>query len=131
MRHTGDRLDYDLVEYEEHMDRLLARATLTVCRAGAGTVAELTAAGMPAVLVPLPGAPSDHQQRNAQTLADAGAAIVLPDAECDAERLDAIVSALLADPDRLTRMSLAARGLARPDAAARLADLVEECASAA
>jgi UDP-N-acetylglucosamine--N-acetylmuramyl-(pentapeptide) pyrophosphoryl-undecaprenol N-acetylglucosamine transferase len=86
---------------------------------------------MPAVLVPLPGAPSDHQQRNAQTLAAAGAAVVLLDAECEPARLDAIVSELLADPDRLARMSRAARGLARPDAAARLADLVEECAGAA
>jgi UDP-N-acetylglucosamine--N-acetylmuramyl-(pentapeptide) pyrophosphoryl-undecaprenol N-acetylglucosamine transferase len=101
-----------------------------VCRAGAGTIAELTAAGLPAVLVPLPGAPSDHQTRNAQTLEGAGAAVMLRDDECDPARLDAIVSKLLADPDALVAMGTAARGLGRPDAAARVADLVEEHARA-
>jgi undecaprenyldiphospho-muramoylpentapeptide beta-N-acetylglucosaminyltransferase len=129
-RRAGDRLRYELVAYEQHMDRLYARATVAVCRAGAGTVAELAAAGLPAVLVPLPGAPSDHQSRNAATLEDAGAAIRVPDAECDAARLDDVLSKLLADPERLHAMAGAARGLARPDAAARLADLVEEHARA-
>ena len=110
------------------MPQLFERATVAVCRAGAGTVAELTAAGLPAVLVPLPGAPSDHQAQNAATLARAGAVVVVPDAECDAARLDTAVSELLAAPDRLDAMASAARGLARPDAAARLADLVEEVA---
>ena len=77
------------------------------------------------------GSPSDHQARNAQTLERAGAAVVVPDAECTPERLDAVVSELLADSARLERMSAAARGLGRPDAAARLADLVEEHARAA
>jgi UDP-N-acetylglucosamine--N-acetylmuramyl-(pentapeptide) pyrophosphoryl-undecaprenol N-acetylglucosamine transferase len=115
-----------VVGYEADMPGLLGRATVAVCRAGAGTVAELTAAGLPAVLVPLPGAPSDHQARNASTLADAGAAVVLADADCDAARLDAVVSELLTTPDRLAGMAAAGRRLARPDAAARLADLVEE-----
>jgi UDP-N-acetylglucosamine--N-acetylmuramyl-(pentapeptide) pyrophosphoryl-undecaprenol N-acetylglucosamine transferase len=102
-----------------------------VCRAGAGTIAELTAVGVPAVLVPLPGAPSDHQARNAQTLERAGAAVMLRDADCDPPRLDALVSSLLAAPERLEAMSKAARALARPDAAARVADLAEEHAGAA
>jgi UDP-N-acetylglucosamine--N-acetylmuramyl-(pentapeptide) pyrophosphoryl-undecaprenol N-acetylglucosamine transferase len=130
-RRDGDVLRYDLVGYEEHMDSLLARATLAVCRSGAGTVAELTAVGVPAVLVPLPGAPSDHQARNAQTLERAGAAVLLRDADCDPQRLDAVVSALLAAPDRLLAMGEAARALGRLDAAAQLADLVEEHARAA
>jgi UDP-N-acetylglucosamine--N-acetylmuramyl-(pentapeptide) pyrophosphoryl-undecaprenol N-acetylglucosamine transferase len=113
------------------MDALLARATLAVCRSGAGTVAELTAVGVPAVLVPLPGAPSDHQARNAQTLERAGAAVLLRDADCDPQRLDAVVSELLAAPDRLLAMGNAARALGRLDAASRLADLVEEHARAA
>lgn len=129
-RRTGDALEYTLVPYEEHMERLFARTALAVCRAGAGSIAELTAAGVPAVLVPLPGAPSDHQTRNAQALESAGAAVVLADAECDAARLDAVVSELVADPARLAAMGDAARALARPDAAARLADLVEEHAGA-
>jgi UDP-N-acetylglucosamine--N-acetylmuramyl-(pentapeptide) pyrophosphoryl-undecaprenol N-acetylglucosamine transferase len=82
-------------------------------------------------LVPLPGAPSDHQTRNAQTLERAGAAVMLRDDECDATRLDALVSELVADADRLASMSDAARALARTDAAQRLADLVEEHARAA
>jgi UDP-N-acetylglucosamine--N-acetylmuramyl-(pentapeptide) pyrophosphoryl-undecaprenol N-acetylglucosamine transferase len=125
-RRPGDALRYDLVPYEERMDALFARASVAVCRSGAGTVAELTAAGLPAVLVPLPGAPSDHQTRNARTLERTGAAIVVPDRECDAERLDATVSELVGAPERLQQMSAAARSLARPDAAERLADLVEE-----
>jgi UDP-N-acetylglucosamine--N-acetylmuramyl-(pentapeptide) pyrophosphoryl-undecaprenol N-acetylglucosamine transferase len=129
-RRPDDKLQYELVGYEEHMDALLARATLAVCRAGAGSVAELTAAGVPAVLVPLPHAPSDHQARNARTLEQAGAAVVLPDAQCDPERLDAVVSPLLSDPDRLRSMSDAARALGRRDAAARVADVIEEHARA-
>jgi UDP-N-acetylglucosamine--N-acetylmuramyl-(pentapeptide) pyrophosphoryl-undecaprenol N-acetylglucosamine transferase len=125
-RRDGDALVYELFGYEEHMDGLFARATLAVCRAGAGTVAELTAAGLPAVLVPLPGAPSDHQTRNAQTLEAAGAAVMIPDSECDAVRLDETVSELLRDAQRLDAMSKMARGLGRPDAAARVADVIEE-----
>jgi len=130
-RRPDDKLQYDLVAYEEHMDKLLARTTLAVCRAGAGSIAELTAAGVPAVLVPLPGAPSDHQTRNARTLERAGAAVLVPDAECDAGRLDGLVSALLAEPRRLVEMGDAARALGRRDAAAHVADVVEEHARAA
>jgi UDP-N-acetylglucosamine--N-acetylmuramyl-(pentapeptide) pyrophosphoryl-undecaprenol N-acetylglucosamine transferase len=108
------------------MESLLARATLAVCRAGAGTIAELTVAGVPSVLVPLAGSPGDHQVRNARTLEQAGAAVVVLDDECSAARLEAVVSKLLGEPNRLTEMGAAAKGLGRPDAAARLADLVEE-----
>lgn len=129
-RRAGDTLQYDLVPYEPNMEALLATATMAVCRAGAGTVAELTVAGVPAVMVPLPGAPSDHQMRNARTLEQAGAAVVLTDAACDADTLDSIVSELLSEPERLQHMGKAAVGLGRPDAAARVADLVEEHARA-
>jgi UDP-N-acetylglucosamine--N-acetylmuramyl-(pentapeptide) pyrophosphoryl-undecaprenol N-acetylglucosamine transferase len=129
-RRVGDALVYELVPYEPHMETLLAGATLAVCRAGAGTVAELTVAGVPAVMVPLPGSPSDHQARNAQTLAGAGAAVVLADADCDPAALDSVVSGLLAQPREPARMGDAARTLGRPDAASRVADLVEELARA-
>ena len=86
---------------------------------------------MPAVLVPLPGAPGDHQTRNARVLVDAGAAVLVADAECTPERLDGELSQLLAQPQRLEAMSRAVRRLARVDAAARLADLVQEVAGAA
>ncbi len=127
-RRSGDSLAYDLVRYEDHMEDLYARAALAVCRAGAVTVAELAAAAVPSVLVPLPGAPADHQTRNALTMVDGGAAVLLPDAECDPANLDAVVTKLLGDPAEREAMARAARALARPDAAARLADLVEEAA---
>jgi UDP-N-acetylglucosamine--N-acetylmuramyl-(pentapeptide) pyrophosphoryl-undecaprenol N-acetylglucosamine transferase len=130
LRRPGDALRYELVEYEEHMDALYSRAALLVGRAGAVTVAELALTGTPAVLVPLPGAPGDHQTHNAEALVRAGAAVLVPDPECDAARLDAELTPLVHDGDRLTAMSAGARTLARPDAAARLADLVVEVAGA-
>jgi UDP-N-acetylglucosamine--N-acetylmuramyl-(pentapeptide) pyrophosphoryl-undecaprenol N-acetylglucosamine transferase len=126
VRRDDDALEYRLVGYEEHMDTLFSRASLAVCRAGAGTVAELTAAGLPAVLVPLPGAPSDHQTRNAETLERAGAAVMVTDEALEPRKLDEVVSTLLADPERLAAMGKAAHALGRRDAAARLADVIEE-----
>jgi UDP-N-acetylglucosamine:LPS N-acetylglucosamine transferase len=123
-RAPGDQLSYSLVPFEEHMEVVYAEATLVVSRAG-GMTAELTTVGMPSVLVPLPGAPGDHQTANADALVAAGAAVKIPDAELDPTRLAAEVDALLADPTRLDAMSAAARTLGRPDATARFADLVE------
>lgn len=128
LRRPGDNLDYRLVAYEDRMPDLYATASLAVCRAGATTVAELAAAGVPSVLVPLPGAPGDHQTRNALALVEAGAAVLVPDAECDGARLAAEVGALLEDRARLVAMGEAGRSLARPDAAGRLAELVEAAA---
>jgi UDP-N-acetylglucosamine--N-acetylmuramyl-(pentapeptide) pyrophosphoryl-undecaprenol N-acetylglucosamine transferase len=128
MRFPDDRLQYTMVPYEDRIDQLYARCSLALCRSGSGSVAELTAAGVPSVLVPLPGAPSDHQAHNARTLEAHGAAVVVPDAECDAEHLDPLLRALLSDESRLREMSRSARAIARPDAAAGLADFVEECA---
>lgn len=128
LRRLDDVLDYQLVGFEDHMERLLATAAVVVARAGAGTVAELAANGVPSVLVPLPGAPADHQTANAESLATAGAAVVVRDDELDATRLDTEVSRLLAAPDRLAAMSVAARDQGTTDAAARLADLVEATA---
>jgi UDP-N-acetylglucosamine--N-acetylmuramyl-(pentapeptide) pyrophosphoryl-undecaprenol N-acetylglucosamine transferase len=80
------------------------------------------------VLVPLPGAPGDHQTHNALALVEAGAGVLVPDAECDGARLAAELESLLGDPVRLRAMGAAAAGVGRPDAADRLADLVEEAA---
>jgi len=88
-------------------------------------VAELSVAGVPAVLVPLPGAPGDHQGANAAALADAGAAVVVPDEACTGRRLAGVLNELLADPDRLIAMGQAAAGLGRPDAADAVAALVQ------
>jgi UDP-N-acetylglucosamine--N-acetylmuramyl-(pentapeptide) pyrophosphoryl-undecaprenol N-acetylglucosamine transferase len=130
LRRPKDALVYELVPYEEHMEQMYGRASLAVCRAGAVTVAELAAAGVPSVLVPWPGAADDHQTGNARAMEAAGAAVVVPDAQCDGARLDAVAGELLADPGRLLLMSQAARAVARPDAADRLAALVEEAAGA-
>jgi UDP-N-acetylglucosamine--N-acetylmuramyl-(pentapeptide) pyrophosphoryl-undecaprenol N-acetylglucosamine transferase len=127
-RARGDRLDYRLARYEDHMEDLYRDATLLVGRAG-GMTAELAAVGMPSVLVPLPGAPGDHQTRNAEAFARAGAARMVPDAELDGARLAIEIDALLADADACRAMSTAAAGLARRDATARFADLVEAAAA--
>lgn len=125
---SGDSLRYELVAYEERMDEWYARASASVCRAGAVTVSELAAAGMPAVLVPLPGAPGDHQTRNAQAMVNAGAAVMVPDPDCTPARLAEVLDQLLGDGERLETMSRAARSTARPRAAVHLADLVLDAA---
>ncbi|HMA35245.1 MAG TPA: glycosyltransferase, partial [Chloroflexia bacterium] len=107
---------------------LYALATLVVGRAGAGTVNELAALGKPAVLIPLPGAAADEQTANAQRLAGAGGAVVLPQTEATPARLAQIVRSLLAAPDRLAQMAAAGPALARPDAADRLVDLILQLA---
>jgi UDP-N-acetylglucosamine--N-acetylmuramyl-(pentapeptide) pyrophosphoryl-undecaprenol N-acetylglucosamine transferase len=95
---------------------------VVVGRAGAGTIAELAYVGLPAILIPLPGARGDEQARNAQVLGEAGAAIVIEQPDATPERLRTEILNLLGDSDRRTRMANAARSVARPDAAARLAD---------
>ena len=123
-RTRSGALAYELVAYEHDMASVYRDADLVVSRAGATTVAELAAAGVPAVLIPLPSAPGDHQRANAQQLADAGAAVMVADAELDSARLVAEVDLLLADPPRRAAMSDAARAVARPDAAAAVVDLL-------
>ena len=116
---------YQQVRYEERMDLLMTAADLLVGRAGGTTVAELAVVGLPAVLVPLPIAPGDHQTANGRALERAGAAVVVPDGEFDGARLVAEVDRLLGDPSRLEAMAAAAAGCARRDAADRVATLVE------
>jgi len=122
---TGIGLDYRLVGYEQQMPALLAACDLAVCRAGASTVAELAAIGTPSVLVPLPGAPHDHQTRNAEALSELGAAVLLGDEDCTPERLCELVESLLADPERLASMGSAAAAAGHRDAADMVAALVE------
>jgi UDP-N-acetylglucosamine--N-acetylmuramyl-(pentapeptide) pyrophosphoryl-undecaprenol N-acetylglucosamine transferase len=119
---------YQPVRFEDRMDLLLAAADVTVQRAGASTVAELAVAGVPSVLVPLPGAPGDHQTLNARTLADAGAAVVVPDSELDSDRLARELERLMGDPQLLRSMAAAAKRLGRPDAASDVARLAERYA---
>ncbi|MFP4496461.1 MAG: undecaprenyldiphospho-muramoylpentapeptide beta-N-acetylglucosaminyltransferase [Halochromatium sp.] len=105
-----------------------AWADLVVCRSGALTVAELAAAGLPAILVPYPHAVDDHQVGNARWLSEAGAAELLLQREMSVARLTGLLRELLADPARRLRMAEAARAKARPDAAERIADACLELA---
>ena len=121
----GGGLHYQVVPYEDRMGDFYRAADVCVSRAGAMTVAELLMSGVPAILIPLPGAPRDHQTRNAEVLVNAGAAVLIPDAQCDGERLASELNALLTDTDRLNAMGDAARALGHPDAAARVAELID------
>lgn len=100
-----------------HMDREMTAADLVVCRAGATTIAELTAAGRPAIFIPLPTAADDHQRRNAEALAAAGAAEVIEQKDLTGESMASRILALASDAERRRAMSAAARRLARPEAA--------------
>ena len=112
----------------DDMPGAFARADLLVCRSGASTVAEITAAGKPAIFIPLPTAADDHQTQNAATLADGGAARLLPQSELSSDRLVNEIASLLRDRSRLATMSEAARRFAHPDAAARIASLAARAA---
>jgi len=111
---------YLLRDYITPFGTALAAADLAVARSG-GSVFELAQYGLPAVLIPYPHASADHQSTNARWMADAGAAVVVPDAELTPERLRREVDAIALDPERLRAMSDASARLARPDAAADIA----------
>ena len=113
----------------DDMAAAYAWADLVVCRAGALTLAELAAAGVGSVLVPFPFAVDDHQTANARALVDAGAAQLLPESAASAEKLGAMLGELCGDRARLLAMAQAARTLAKPDAAARIADICVEVAA--
>jgi UDP-N-acetylglucosamine--N-acetylmuramyl-(pentapeptide) pyrophosphoryl-undecaprenol N-acetylglucosamine transferase len=104
------------------MPDVYAMTDLVIARSGAGTVSELAFAGLPSVLIPLPGTWGDEQTKNAQVLAAAGAAVVLPQPEATPERLRTELVALLHDPDRRNRMAASALRIAQPNAAANLLD---------
>jgi len=125
----GAPAHYRLEPYIVPFADAYAAADLAAARSG-GSVFELAAAGLPAILVPYPHATADHQSGNARWMADGGAAVVVPDAELDAERLRAEATVLMDDGERLERMAEAARALARPDAADRIADALLELAEA-
>jgi UDP-N-acetylglucosamine--N-acetylmuramyl-(pentapeptide) pyrophosphoryl-undecaprenol N-acetylglucosamine transferase len=118
---------YTLLQYEPNLGDVLAAADLVVGRAG-GSVMEIAAAGRPAILIPYPHATGDHQTTNAHWMAEGGAAVVIADSELTPQSLSAAIAELLADEDRLRSMSIAARRLAKPDAAERIAREVVEAA---
>ena len=124
------RAGYDLRGYIDGLMEAIVACDLVVARSG-GSIWELAAAGRPSVLIPYPHATGDHQTVNARYLAGAGAAVLIPDAELNPQRLREEVDELVADPQRLQAMGRAALGLARPHAAAVIASEVLHAAGAA
>jgi UDP-N-acetylglucosamine--N-acetylmuramyl-(pentapeptide) pyrophosphoryl-undecaprenol N-acetylglucosamine transferase len=141
---TGQR-DYDHVlaayqqsgisgevhKFIDDMPGTFGRADLLVCRSGASTVGEITAAGKPAIFVPFPAAADDHQNVNARALERAGAAIVVEESNLGAAYLVDTIAALIGDPRRLGSMSAAAKSLAHPKAVEEIAEMVARLADPA
>jgi UDP-N-acetylglucosamine--N-acetylmuramyl-(pentapeptide) pyrophosphoryl-undecaprenol N-acetylglucosamine transferase len=115
-------------KFIDDMPGFFGRADLVLCRSGASTVAEIAAAGKPAVFVPFPLAADDHQRRNAEAMEQVQAAVVLEETRLDEVWLVDTISALLEDPGRLVRMSDAARAMAHPNAAKDIAELAANVA---
>ena len=126
--YTQANVRAEVVDFIDDMPRRYAEADLVICRAGALTVSELAAAGLPSLLVPLPHAIDDHQTRNAQYLAREGAALLLPQHATDADALAAQLTEVLMHPDKLKAMGRIARSLAKPDATRSVVDICLEVA---
>lgn len=116
---------FEVHPFLDDMPARFARADLVVCRAGATTLAELAAAGRPAILVPYGFAADDHQRRNAEAVRDSGGAIVVLDRDFDGRTIAALIRELGSNLDRLREMGRAVRTLARPDATERIADATD------
>ena len=103
-----------------------AKADLVICRAGATTCAELSAAGKAAIMIPLPTAADDHQRKNAEALERAGAAKMIVQSELSGERLASEIALLIGEPEKITGMETSAKAMGREDAAEKTADIIEE-----
>jgi UDP-N-acetylglucosamine--N-acetylmuramyl-(pentapeptide) pyrophosphoryl-undecaprenol N-acetylglucosamine transferase len=115
----------EVTAFLDDMPKHFGEADLVLSRSGATTCAELLAAGRASILVPFAQAADDHQTTNARALEAAGAALVLEERTLSGESLARAVDSLVGEPSRLRAMEVAARGLSRPDAAARVADLLD------
>lgn len=129
--YAGAGIAAEVMPFFDDVPERLAAAQLVVSRAGASSVADIAAIGRPAVFIPLAIAKRDEQTANARALVEAGAAVLLAEHALTPERLTAEVAAILEDPERAGAMAAAAAAHGRPDAARRLADLVEELAGRA
>jgi len=116
--------DIDLRAYIYDMPKVMAAADLILCRAGASTLAELTALGKPTVLVPSPYVTHNHQEENAKAFQRGGGAVMLREADCTGEVLYQAVTALLDDPGKLDAMGRAMRGMGKPDATEAIVEIV-------
>jgi UDP-N-acetylglucosamine--N-acetylmuramyl-(pentapeptide) pyrophosphoryl-undecaprenol N-acetylglucosamine transferase len=118
----------EVYRFIDDMPAMFRRASLLMCRSGASTVAEVAAAGKPAIFVPFPAAADDHQKRNAEALVKAGAAVMLEQSKLTRESLIETVSSLLSDRARLQGMTEAATNMAHPDAAKQIAAMAARVA---
>ncbi|MBP8884686.1 undecaprenyldiphospho-muramoylpentapeptide beta-N-acetylglucosaminyltransferase [Ectopseudomonas oleovorans] len=125
-RYRDAAVEAEVAPFIKDMARAYGWADLVVCRAGALTVSELAAAGLPSFLVPLPHAIDDHQSRNAEYLAKEGAAVLLPQHATDADTLAAQLTEVLMHPEKLNVMGATARRLAKPDATRTVVDICQE-----
>lgn len=114
----------DVFTFNENMQKFYFDADLVIARSGATTVAEVSAIGLPSILVPYPFAADDHQRANAKMLMDAGGAIMMDDSKCNGENLAREILSLIENPEKLSMMRIASLGVGRPEAAKRI---VEEC----
>lgn len=128
-KYLGCGVSAEVQPFIDDMPNVFAGADLLVCRSGASTVAEVTAAGKPAIFVPFPRAADDHQRVNAQALENAGAAIVLEESRLNRETLVEAITMLLNDRRRLEKMGAAARKLAHPNAATEIAEMAGSLAA--
>lgn len=127
-RYRAAGVEAQVAPFIKDMAQAYGWADLVVCRAGALTVSELAAAGLPSLLVPLPHAIDDHQSRNAEYLAREGAAFVMPQATTGAAEMAARLKEVLMQPEQLNRMAVTARQLAKPDATNTVVDICLEVA---
>ena len=128
LAYTERAFDAEVAPFFAQMAERFAQADLIVCRSGAVTVAEIAAAGRAALFIPFAAATDSHQLRNAEEMVRAGAARLIPEPELTGERLARDILALLGDPRKLSELGARARQMARPDAARKIADLIEEIA---
>jgi len=126
--YVGIAVSAEVHKFIDNMPAFFARADLVLCRSGASTVAEIEAAGKPAIFIPFPYAADDHQRRNAEAMEQAKAAVVLEETKLDKVWLVDTICVLLDDPARLSRMSDAARAMSHPNAAKEIAELAARVA---
>src|SRR5579871_1857901 len=118
---------FEAFRFIDDMPGFFSHADLIVCRSGASTVAEVAAAGKPAIFIPFPRAADDHQKRNAEALKRSDAAVMLEESKLSPESLTQVITALLADPARLQMMGEAARKMSHPQAAQEIAEMALGC----
>ncbi len=118
--------DLEVAPFVEDMAELYHWADVAICRAGALTVCELAVTGTPSVLVPLPNAIDNHQLKNAEALRDAGGAIIVEQNDLESGALEAFITDILMQSQRLTEMSTAAKAWSKPDATQQVVAVIEE-----